>query len=482
MSHRPPLGRLILPALRWRAETGFAHEAAAIDDALDFGAGGFILFGGTRESVRALTADLMRRAGRPLLIASDLERGAGQQVEDLTSLPPPLALAALNDVAAVHAAAQLTAREALSVGINWVLAPVADLDAEPANPIVQTRAFGSDPRMVGRMVRAWIQGCQSAGALACAKHYPGHGRTREDSHDALAVVDTPAIVLEDEDELPFRAAVHAGVASVMTAHVRYPALDPAPVAATFSRPILDRLRRLGFRDLVVTDALIMEGARAAGGSGAAAVAAIAAGCDLLLYPGEPRAVWQALETALAAGQLEERRVMEALARYDRAISRIASLPLGVASADPALDAAVADDLASRVLRASRGRGDPHAWRPRLPLEVVVIDDDLGGPYPPGPDDVLATRLAEQGLAVGQGGDRVVAVFAEPRAWKGRAELGDASRRALAGHVPGASLVVLFAHPRLVAEIPGEVPVLVAWHRQPLMQDAVARWIATRVSL
>src|SRR5918992_4535910 len=121
----PQPGRLILPALRAKPDGGFGHEAGAIADALDVGVGGFILFGGTAESVRRLTADLLRRAGRPLLLAADLERGAGQQISGLTEFPPPMALASLEDPAVVRWAASVTAQEARAVGINWIFAPVA---------------------------------------------------------------------------------------------------------------------------------------------------------------------------------------------------------------------------------------------------------------------------------------------------------------------------------------------------------------------
>ncbi|MGH7512700.1 MAG: glycoside hydrolase family 3 N-terminal domain-containing protein, partial [Gemmatimonadales bacterium] len=218
MTARPPTdpGRLIVPALRAGADGGFSHEAARLADALDLGAGGFIVFGGTVESVRRLTADLLRRAGRPLLIASDLERGAGQQVAGLTQFPPPLALASLGDASVVRWAGAVTAQEARAVGINWVFAPVGDLDVLPDNPIVQTRAFGGDPNRVASLVRTWIEGCQGAGALACAKHFPGHGRTTVDSHLALPVVADTAATLRETDLLPFAIAVESGVASVMT--------------------------------------------------------------------------------------------------------------------------------------------------------------------------------------------------------------------------------------------------------------------------
>jgi beta-glucosidase len=466
------LGRLILPALRWQASTGFSHEEPAIEEALGVGAGGFILFGGTAQSVRALTAELTRRAGRPLLIASDLERGAGQQVEGLTELPPPLALAALEDLDAVRWAGAVTGSEARSVGINWVFAPVADLDILAENPIVQTRAFGADPELVARSVRAWIEGCQSAGALACAKHYPGHGRTARDSHITLPEVDASADEL-GADERPFAEAVQAGVASLMTAHVAYPALDPSGVAATLSPPILGRLRDgLGFDGLVVSDALVMEGAIAGRSEGNAAVEAVRAGVDLLLYPKDVRGVRAALDAAVATGRLPAARVAEAQRRYDAALARVAR----TAPTAPRGPYDSADRLADALLDQGLLRGKVR--RLTAPLDVVVLDDDLGGPYPPSATGYVEAELARRGLA-GSGGSRVVLVFAEPRAWKGRAGLGASTRDALAREAPGAALVVLFGHPRLAAEIPEPAPVLVAWHRQRLMQEAAARWLAAR---
>jgi beta-glucosidase-like glycosyl hydrolase len=474
MSRQP--GRLILPALRWRPETGFGHEAAAIADALDVGVGGFILFGGTVESVRRLTSDLVRRAERPLLIASDLERGAGQQVGGLTEFPPPAALASLEDATVVRWAGAVTAQEARAVGINWVFAPVADLDILADNPIVQTRAFGSDPARVATYVRSWIEGCQGAGALACAKHFPGHGRTTVDSHITLPVVEASATSLRDSDLVPFVVAVESGVATLMTAHVAYPHLDASGAPATVSRDILGHLRTsIGFDGLVVTDALIMDGALVGRRESDAAVEAIAAGVDLLLYPKDPRRVREALERALEGGSLSESRLDEALRRYEHALA-LATAPTPPVTRGPFETAAA---LADELLAQGMLRGSP----PTLsgPVDLVVVDDDLGGPYPPGPSDYTERILGPELLGRYEGGSRVVLVFAEPRAWKGRSGLGPAARDALAAVAPGADLIVLFGHPRLLREIPSDAPVLLAWHRQRLMQEAVGRWIGRRLS-
>src|SRR6266568_1824942 len=233
--------RLVCPALRWRRGS-FRSERAKIEQALAAGVGGFILFGGTRAAVTALTSALRELAGRPLLIGSDFERGPGQQVKGLTELPPPAALGYLNDLDATYACGQITGTEARAVGLNWIFAPVCDLDMEPKNPIVQTRSFGVDPSVVGSHAAAWIRGCQEHGVMACAKHYPGHGRTTTDSHEGLPVVGATAAELQQLDVAPFVAAVKAGVGSVMPAHVAYPAWDASGAAATFSKPILGYLR------------------------------------------------------------------------------------------------------------------------------------------------------------------------------------------------------------------------------------------------
>ena len=469
-------GRLILPALRASPEGTFAREAGAIADALDLGVGGFIIFGGNAESVRRLTTDLLRRAERPLLLASDLERGAGQQVEGLTEFPPPLALAAMGDAGVARWAGAVTAQEARAVGINWVFAPVADLDVLSENPIVQTRAFGHDPQRVATLVRNWIEGCQGAGALACAKHYPGHGRTTTDSHITLPAVDAEEELLAGSDLVPFAVAAECGVASMMTAHVAYPGLDPSGLPATLSRKIMDGLRRsLGFDGLVVTDALIMDGALVGRRESDAAVEALQSGVDLLLYPKDPRRVRDAVVSAVETGALARPRIEEALRRYERAVA------FATRSTPPVRRGPFdsADALADALLQQGMVRGDA----PRLtgPLDLVVVDDDVGGPYPPGPTDYAVKALGPELADRYTGGSRVVLVFAEPRAWKGRAGFGAASLEALAGRASDADLIVLFGHPRLVEAIPSDSPVLLAWHRQRLMQEAVARWIRSRLS-
>jgi beta-glucosidase-like glycosyl hydrolase len=461
--------RLVFPALRARRGS-FAHERTKIAGALAAGVGGFILFGGTRRAATELTRALRSDANRRLLFGSDLERGPGQQFRGLTELPPPAALGFLDDLDATYAAGMITGTEAQAAGVCWAFAPVCDLDIEPRNPIVQTRSFGSDPARVGAHAAKWIAGCQEHGVMACAKHYPGHGRTTTDSHEGLPIVQTPADELRQTDVAPFAAAVQAGVGSVMSAFVAYPGWDDSGAAAAFSRPILGYLRdQLGFKGLLVTDAFIMGGATAAQSEGPAAVAAVSAGCDALLYPTD----WEGVIRALEA--VPDDRAGEAIARVEAAGQQWCRAEVGEVDPQVYVDhQQVADGLADRAVHLVRGEA------PRLaaPFSISVVDDDVGGPYSIPPRDVFQKALREWG--VGSGRRRIILVYAEPRSWKGRGDLGARSLAQLARLAPSAALVVLCGHPRLAAQIPGEAPILCAWHGQALMQRAAARWVRHRV--
>ena len=465
------LARLVFPALRWRRGS-FAHERAKIDQALAAGVGGFIVFGGTREAVATLTSDLRAQAGRPLLIGADLERGAGQQVRGLTELPPAAALGALDDLDATHAAALITATEALSVGLNWAFAPVCDLDVEPENPIIQTRSFGVDPQRVGEQAAVWVHGCQEHGVLACAKHYPGHGRTTQDSHATVPRVATPFAELAEQDLGPFEFAIRSGVGSMMAAYVAYPGWDASGRAAAFSPTILGYLRDpLNFSGFVVTDALIMGGATATQKEAPATVTALAAGCDGLLYPEDFAGVIAALDAAVGK-EIPQARADEALARYEGMVGEWGR-EKGEAEIDLAGNLLFADQLAQRALRWVRGE------KPKVgaTVKIAVVDDDAGGPYSVGSRAVFAETLHSLGKRTADNGKRIVLVFANPLSWKGHADLSARSRAALRRLVPAAALVVLFGHPRLAAQIPGRPPLLCAWGGDAVMQRAAARAIS-----
>jgi beta-glucosidase-like glycosyl hydrolase len=462
-----PCADLVLPALRWDPDRGFAPCLPDAERALALGVGGFIVFGGEREALRALIAQLQAASPHELLIASDLERGAGQQVQGLTQLPPLRGLAA-DGPAGVREAARLTAREARDVGINWVFAPVMDIDAEPANPIVQTRSFGTIPEDVAELGEAWITACQAGGVLACAKHFPGHGRTLSDSHADLPVVASSRLAL-DADLVPFRRAVSAGVASVMTAHVAYPALDRSRAPATYSGPIVQGLLRgeMGFDGLVVTDALVMEGALRGLHETEGAVRAMRAGCDLLLYPKDVAAVARALGAAAASGALDADRLEEAAMRRRLALERVAE-PTSLARADLEEGRALGERMAREALRMLRG-----SPAPLRRVRIEIVDDDAGGPYPMPSRSAFGDALAECGVELADDGAPVVLVFCDVKSWKGRAGLSDENRARLADLASDATAVVLFGHARRIVDVPGTAPVLCAWGGDTGMQRAAA---------
>jgi beta-glucosidase-like glycosyl hydrolase len=473
MTHTPNVARLLLPALRWSADTGWEGYREAMERGLELGVGGFILFGGRAAAVRELTDELHRRSRHPLLVASDLERGAGQQFRGATPLPPAAALGALREPETTARAGQVTAREARALGVNWVYAPVADVDLEPENPIIGVRAFGTDPGQVAEQVAAWVEGCRRGGALSCAKHFPGHGRTVGDSHIERPAVTASRQALE-ADLGPFRAAVKAGVDSMMTAHVSYPALDAEERPATLSPPMLEGLLRgeMGFDGLIVTDALIMEGLTEDVDEASAGVIAIASGCDVLLYPRDERAVIAAIERALADGRLSAARVEQALGRIAAAAERVSGDSDGEYAREE--DRCWALETAVRALQVVRGS----PALPAGPVCIVEVEDDAGGPWPPYPRDAFPAALKAAGVETSDGGTPLIALYSDIRAWKGRPGISPAARarvREVTERHPDAVLL-LFSHPRLAGEVPTPRHVLCAWGGEAIMQEAVVTWL------
>jgi beta-N-acetylhexosaminidase len=291
---------------------------------LDRGLAGVLLFAGNitgPDQLRSLTAQL-REHNPDVLIAADEEGGIVTRLEAVSgsSYPGNAALGAIDDPDLTRRVAASMAAMLARGGIDLNLAPVADLDANPASPVIGVRAFGADPARVAAHTAAFVTGMQDSGVAACAKHFPGHGRAGTDSHLELPVVHATLAELRDTDLLPFRAAVEVGVRAVLTAHVMFPAIDDGP--ATLSRKLLrDVLRdELGFGGVIVTDALGMAAIGDGADSAAGAVAALGAGADLLCLPAQEaaqRRARDALTAAVAAGEISGDRVAEAVARIKR---------------------------------------------------------------------------------------------------------------------------------------------------------------------
>lgn len=281
--------------------------------------GGLVLFNGRHDTTPAALAQLQAASKIPLLVGADLERGYGQQLRPFPLFPHAMAFDALaGDAAAtVYEAGRLTALASRRAGVHVAFAPVADANTDPRNPIIDTRAFSTDPARAAELASALVEGLHDGGMLACGKHFPGHGDTRQDSHHELPTVALSVDELRERELVPFRATIAAGVRLLMTAHVSYPGLDPSGACATLSRPILTDLLRneLEFGGAAISDSLLMAGVRAqAADEGDLCVQAVAAGVDLLLDVGQPRRALNALLAAVETGRLPMARVDEAVDR------------------------------------------------------------------------------------------------------------------------------------------------------------------------
>jgi beta-N-acetylhexosaminidase len=262
----------------------------------------------------------------PLMVSADFERGASMRVNDTTPFPHAMAFGAAGDPEFARYEGEVTAREARALGIQWVFYPVADVNNNPDNPVINTRSFGEDPEKVATLVKAFIEGAhadKSNYVLTTAKHFPGHGDTAVDTHLNMATVEANRERLEQLELVPFRAAIEAGVDSVMTAHVAVPALAPPGLPATLAPEILTGLLRheLHFKGLIVTDALEMGGIVKTYGSGEAAVRAIEAGADVLLMPSDPDAAIRGVVAAVETGRIRRLRIQESVVRVLEAKER-----------------------------------------------------------------------------------------------------------------------------------------------------------------
>ncbi len=273
----------------------------------------------------ALSNELQRAAKVPLLVAADFENGTAMRLADGTSLPSAMAVAATGDPHDAFTMGKITAIEARAAGLNWIFAPVADVNDNPDNPIINTRSFGEDPARVAKFVAQFIRGVQENGAMATAKHFPGHGDVNTDSHISVPVVPGDLAELNRVELVPFRAAISADVGAVMSGHLVVPALEPDKnVPATLSPLILTDLlrKKMGFDGIEVTDALDMAGVTAIDSPPNVAVRAINAGIDVLLIPPNPDAAILAMKEAVESGELPVAKVNEAVRRILRAKAQL----------------------------------------------------------------------------------------------------------------------------------------------------------------
>jgi beta-N-acetylhexosaminidase len=376
----------------------------------------------------------------PLLFAADFERGVAMRLMGTTGFPHAMAFGADGDLEDAGSFGRITAEESRAIGIHWNFFPDADVNSNPANPIINTRSFGEDPKQVGDLVAAYIKGTHEGGMLATVKHFPGHGDTATDSHLGVASVSGDRAHLDAIELPPFRRAIEAGVDAVMVAHVTVPALDSDPHhVATISPAIVSDLlhTRLGFKGIVVTDALDMAGLTNlfANNVGRAAVEAFKAGNDLLLIPADFPASYHAMLEAVRSGEITGDRL-------DRSVLKILQ-----AKASLGLQRARLVDL--KAISTVVGKPEDLAFGQRVADAAVTLVRDNGKILPLKSDGTVKAALpyTTQEETHNQ---VVVLIFSEDV----RTESGRAFGREFRVRIPDAR--VLYVDPRIAAGMSDEL--------------------------
>ena len=483
--------------------------------------GGIIWFVSNVYETAHLTRELQLAARVPLLISADLEAGPGMRFADTTYWPPAMAIAATGDPALAEAEGRIVAREAGSLGVNHILAPVADVNIDPDNPVINARSFGEDAQSVGRFVAAFIKGVQGEHVLATAKHFPGHGDTHVDSHRALPVIEATRDRLDAVELVPFRAAIEAGVHSVMIGHLAVPSLDPTPVPvrtvphddnsygthpsevplhgtlpATISSKIVDGLLRheLGYDGLVVSDAFDMGGIIEHFEAGEAAVRAFEAGIDQVMVSSDTDAAIAAVKAAVQSGRLSPERIDQSVRRI---LAAKALVSFGVAeqgeifrTIDSEEDRDVAEEIARRAITLVREQPGTLPLRRETKVMLVMVSDGSDTSALLGLEHELRWRL-QQPLEVARLDPRsreedvpsivssaercdviLLALAVRARSGAGTISL-PAAATSLIARLPTStrSIAVAFGTPYMLRELPSVGTYLCAYGPQPVLQTA-----------
>jgi beta-glucosidase-like glycosyl hydrolase len=468
-----------------------------------------------------LTARLQGEARVPLLVSADLESGMGMRFLDTTYWPWAMAVAATGDPSLAEAEGRVVAREARLVGVNQIYAPIADVNVDADNPVINARSFGEDPAEVSKYVVAFTKGVQVEHVLATAKHFPGHGDTHVDSHRSLPILTADRARLEQVELLPFRAAIDAGVKSIMIGHLAVPALDAelVPVRrpgagenpygtsesevpqngtmpATTSKKIVDDLlrRELKFDGLVVSDAMDMGGITEHFDAGEAAIRAIEAGQDQILMSPNVDAAIKAVKAAVASGRLSEARIDESVRRILDA-KAFAGAPVGTPDEIfRGLDTKEHRDLAASIARRAvtlvREANGSLPVKKSARVVIVTVSDfpEVVSPLPdferetrkrltaPPQTFLIDSRTLDAGPIAAAVKDADVVIFAlavRARSGAGSIAVPEIARTLLMRmHAP--VIAISFGTPYLLREIPTADTYVCAYGVQPVMQLAAVQ--------
>jgi len=541
MTLEQKVGQLIMPSFRsmyLSTDSDTYEEIAAL--VREQHVGGFLLFGGREPAPDVLlgagysrsmlgqplaAASIMNRVQAispvPLLNTADFEAGVGFRIRGATTFPRAMAFGAAGDDRLAFEAGRVTALEARALGVHVNFAPVADVNNNPRNPVINTRSFGEDPAVVARLAAAYVRGLTDGGMIATVKHFPGHGDTDVDSHLGLPLIAHPRERLDRIELPPFLAGVQAGAGAVMTSHIELPSLDSVegrPV--TLSRPIVTGLLRdeLGFDGLVYTDSMRMRGITELMSPGEAAVGAVTAGHDVVVHSPDDRAAFNGLVEAVERGEVSEarvdaslRRILEAKARLGLHRTRAVSLDTVPLVVGTRAHRAVAAEVSRRgmtlikdarddvPLRLSRGAAVlflsvldyPSGWGNGVPSRTFLPELEQRWPNVTAVEVSDRTSPAEIELLRGTV-DRydavIAAVFVRTASFSGRMDLADGlvdllrtvSRRSEALERP--FITVFFGNPYAATFLPELPAMLLTYDFYDLAEATAVKAISGEVSI
>jgi beta-glucosidase len=485
----------------------------------DLAVGGVILVGGSAGDLRLRSHQLQSWAKFPLLIAADVEEGVGQRFAGATWFPPPMALSYIEQQSpgqGQHYAELLggfIAQESLAIGINWVLAPVVDVNNNPENPVIDVRSFGETPAMASLLTTAFLQGARQWPVLTCAKHFPGHGDTSVDSHLDLPVLPHSRERLAEIELPPFASAIAAGVDAVMSAHLVIPAWDDSGPATLSPQILTGELRQnLGFGGLIVTDALVMGAIANRYDPLEAPILALEAGADILLMPVDPAGAIESICAAVNSGRISPERIRASVERIWRAKQKIFPTQEGrgdgetgrqgeeedfLASSLSQLATPAATSAAAEMLRASLRVGGPVP----LPTQgqglrnLILVDDTLRcgflGHHVPAiayPEKLgyqwqLFDRDTIPALLAASSNDdppTLLQIFIRGNPFRGTAGLSQAAEKLVTNLLEKRQLqaLVIYGSPytldKFLPDLPPEVPYAFSYGQMPLAQDIVLK--------
>ncbi len=509
---RQQVGQLVIPWLSGSytaLDDSLFQVAARWVDSLEIG--GLIISVGSPLDIATKLNALQQRSRLPLLVSADLEWGAGMRVVGATAFPQIMAVGATGDPHDAYVIGAAAGAEGRAVGIHVNFAPDADVNNNPANPIINIRSFGEDPRTVGRLVAEYVRGLHDHGMLATLKHFPGHGDTETDSHIGLPVITAGYARLDSLELVPFRAGIAAGADVVMSAHIAFPSLTGSNDPATVSAAVLTGLLRdsLRFPGLVVTDALMMGAIVAKYGAGEATVRAFLAGSDLLLIPADADSAVAAMTAAVAAGRVTPQRLAQSVRRVLEIKRRLGlleqrtvpldSIPHVVGSKrfqDAANDLAVRSltlvrDVGGRLhaVRARPGRLGLIAYADEANSSVGLLLTDL---LRQGGDTVDFFRLWPMSGTLSYDSARAVIARApatvfvanvRPISWKGNIALPDSLAQLITvTDAARPTVLVSLGSPYLLNQTPTVRSYLIAWSGVRASERAVALALLGRVPI